>query len=168
MTWFRTVRCQPHAARVTIFRSSWGDPVLSDHRTWFRTVHCLLYVSQGLWKFWNFVAPLLHLYSAAPSAVQAVSKSLGKLTKVPLSRPSTFGKKRAFFGQGPWRFGNFVIMVNTDTAERGFGRKKNQETDQWLIQYRIYVKFEGVLGPGSEQCIVCCMSAKVFESFGIS
>ena len=162
-------------------------------------VSCLLYVGQGLWKFGNFIAPLLHLHNTTLSAVQAVSESLGKLTRVPLSRPSTFGKKGHCFGQGPWTFGNFMIMVNRDSAEKGIQKGKNEEAEWWLIQYRIYVKFEGSLGPGSERCVVshmlpewpsfshpeltlcsvitgpgseqctvCCMSAKVFESLGIS
>ena len=111
-------------------------------------MHCLLRVSQGLWRSGNFKASLLHLHNAAMSAVQAVLESLGKLTRVPLFRPSTSGEKRAFFGQGLWRFWNFMIMVNPDSAERGFLKEKISKAERWLIQYQ------------NSALIVYCMSQK--------
>ena len=44
-----------------------------------------------------------------------------------------------------------------ETAERGIQKGKNEEAERWLIQYRIYVKFGGILGPGSERCVVSHM-----------
>ena len=151
-----------------------------------RGIAAFFYIS-FIERYFLFCCPIIsvELRGTAPMLLVPSLLPATKPTKMPLSKQTNksasfqpnqqkclfpsmerLGKKGML---GPrsltvWEFhdnGQWILCRKVESE----GKK---EAKQWLIQYRIYVKFGGILGSGSEWSGVCCMSAKVFERLGIS